>query len=150
MIDFRLATERDLERIVALLADDPLGATRENPGPPLPDSYRSAYAEIAADPNNEIWLAMRDGLVIGVLQLTIIPTLTHGGSRRALIEGVRVATQARGAGVGAQMIEAAVGRARQRGCAMVQLTSDKRRPDAIRFYERLGFSASHEGFKRWF
>lgn len=145
---FREATRADLESLVALLADDPLGAERESPGVPLADDYLRAFAAIENDPNNELLLAVDAGRVLGMLQLTYIPYLTHRGSWRALIEGVRVASASRGRGIGARLIEAAVERARARGCAMVQLTSDKRRTDALRFYAQLGFVASHEGFKR--
>lgn len=146
-LTFRPATTADLPAIVAMLADDPLGATRERVADPLPDAYGRAFAEIEADPNNELVVACVDGAVAGVLQLTFIPYLTHLGSRRALIEGVRVAAGYRNAGLGRLMFEWAIDRARQRNCRLVQLTTDKTRPDAKRFYESLGFVASHEGMK---
>ena len=133
-----------------MLADDPLGAKRERFETPLPESYLHAFAEIDADANNELVVACLGGdagAVVGVLQLTFIPYLTHQGSRRALIEGVRVASSQRSAGFGTQLFEWAIARARERGCRMVQLTTDKSRPDAKRFYEALGFVASHEGMK---
>jgi ribosomal protein S18 acetylase RimI-like enzyme len=145
---FRRATVADLPAIVALLADDPLGAQRENFADPLPQSYSDAFAAIDRDPNNELVVVEVTGYrVIGVLQLTFIPYITYQGGWRALIEGVRVAAEFRSAGVGEQMLLWAIQRARDRGCHLVQLTSDKTRPDAIRFYERLGFVASHEGMK---
>ena len=144
---FRPARADDVPRIVALLADDPLGARREDARDPLPPAYHAAFAAIDADPNNELIVADAGGAVVGVLQLTCIPYLTYRGGWRALIEGVRVAASHRGAGLGEALLRHAIARARERGCHLVQLTSDKQRPDALRFYERLGFVASHEGFK---
>jgi GNAT superfamily N-acetyltransferase len=145
---FRRAVHDDLPRIVALLADDPLGAKRENYVLPLPSAYLDAFAAIDRDPNNELVVVGRAGRsVIGVLQLTYIPYLTYQGGWRALIEGVRVAAEYRSTGIGEKLFLWAIQRARERGCHLVQLTSDKARPDAIRFYEKLGFVASHEGMK---
>ena len=144
---FRRALRTDLDRIVQLLADDPLGRKRENVSIPLSMSYERAFEAIAEDINNELVVAEQEGSIIGVLQLTFIPYLTHQGSWRALIEGVRVAADRRGSGVGKRMLIWAINRAQQRGCRLVQLTSDKSRPDAIRFYQSLGFVASHEGMK---
>ena len=146
-ISFRLATRDDLDGIVRMLADDPLGARRETYASPLPESYRTAFEKIEKDPNNELVVAALGGRVVGVMQVTFIPYLTYRGSWRALIEGVRVDSSIRSSGVGRKMFEWAIERARQRGCHLVQLTSDKSRPDAIRFYETLGFVASHEGLK---
>jgi GNAT superfamily N-acetyltransferase len=146
-LTFRRATADDLPAIVAMLADDALGATRERFASPLPDSYGRAFEEIDSDPNNELVVACLENDVVGVLQLTFIPYLTHQGSRRALIEGVRVARAHRGTGLGTRLFEWAITRARERRCRMVQLTTDKSRPDAKRFYETLGFVASHEGMK---
>ena len=144
---FRLATATDLPAIVQLLANDPLGERRERNTVPLPASYASAFAAIEHDPNQELWLACTGATVVGVLQITFIPYLTYQGGWRALIEGVRVAADTRSRGLGRTLFEWAIGRARARGCHMVQLTSDKSRPDAIRFYRSLGFVASHEGMK---
>jgi GNAT superfamily N-acetyltransferase len=144
---FRRARRGDLPAIVHLLADDPLGAQREADTWPLPASYGAAFDAIDADPNQELVVAECGGAVVGVLQLTFIPSLTYRGGWRALIEGVRVAAALRSAGVGQRLFEWAIARARERGCHLLQLTSDKARPDAIRFYERLGFVASHEGLK---
>jgi len=143
----RRAMGDDLPAIVHLLADDPLGATREADVVPLPSSYQAAFEAIDRDPNQELVVAVADQHVIGVLQLTFIPCLTYQGSWRALIEGVRVAADRRSGGIGRRLIEWCIDRARQRGCRMVQLTSDKSRSSAIRFYEQLGFVASHEGLK---
>ncbi len=144
---FRAARASDLPAIVGLLADDPLGAQREAFTDPLPAAYGEAFAAIAADPNNDLLVAQAGATVVAVLQLTYIPYLTHQGSWRALIEGVRVAADWRSRGLGARLFEVAIERARRRGCRLLQLTTDRRRPDARRFYERLGFVASHEGMK---
>lgn len=147
-LTFRRASGTDLAAIVGLLADDPLGARRENYTLPLPQAYVDAFAAIEQDPNNELIVVdAADRQVIGVFQLTFIPYITYQGGWRALVEGVRVAAGYRSAGVGRQMFLWAIQRARDRRCRLVQLTSDKARPDAVRFYERLGFVASHEGMK---
>ena len=146
-LTFRDARRSDLLVIVRLLADDTLGSTREAMLDPLPSSYASAFEDIERDPRNELLVAEDAGTVVGVLQVTYIPGLTYQGGERAQIEGVRVAASHRGRGVGREMIERAIERARTRGCRLVQLTTDKRRPDAHRFYESLGFVASHEGMK---
>ncbi len=147
-LNFRRATRADLPAIVKLLADDPLGAKREQYSVPLPQSYYEAYAAIERDENNELIVVEdKKQQILGVLQITFLPTITYKGGWRALIEGVRVASEARSSGVGKQLFVWAIGRAKERGCHMLQLTSDKARPDAIRFYEGLGFVASHEGMK---
>jgi GNAT superfamily N-acetyltransferase len=143
----RLATRSDVADIVRMLADDPLGAKREAYATPLPGSYYSAFEAISRDPNNELLVAVLGGRLVGVLQLTFIPYLTYRGGWRALIEGVRVDGSVRSSGIGRKLIDWAIERARERHCHLVQLTSDKARPDAIRFYESLGFVASHEGLK---
>lgn len=149
-VDFiiRRATSADLSAIVAMLADDALGARRENYRVPLPQVYADAFAAIDQDPNNElVVIEAAERRVIGVLQITFIPYLTYQGGWRALIEGVRVAAAYRAGGVGQRLLLWAIARARERGCHMVQLTSDKTRAEAIRFYEGLGFVATHEGLK---
>jgi ribosomal protein S18 acetylase RimI-like enzyme len=146
-LTFRQATSSDVPDIVRMLADDALGTKRESYGTPLPDSYYAAFDAISADPNNELVVACLAGRVVGVLQVTFIPYLTYRGSWRAQIEGVRVDASMRSHGVGRKLLEWAIARAGQRGCRLVQLTSDKTRADAIRFYESLGFVASHEGLK---
>lgn len=142
---FRAAGVEDLPAIVEMLADDPLGATREVAASPLPQSYYDAFWEIAGDAHNELFVAERAGRLVGVLQLTVIPGLSYQGSRRALVEGVRVAAEARGQGIGRALLREAIGLARERGCRMVQLTSHESRRDARRFYEGLGFRATHVG-----
>lgn len=147
-LTFRPATQEDLPAIVALLANDLLGARRENHVLPLPASYEKAFAAIDQDPNNELVVVdTADQAVAGVLQLTLVPHITYQGGWRAQIEGVRVASSLRSSGIGERLFLWAIERARSKGCHLVQLTSDKARPDAIRFYERLGFVASHEGMK---
>jgi len=146
-IIFRRAAPDDLETIVALLADDPIGRDRENPGPQLDACYREAFASIERDPNQLLVVAERGGQVIGVLQLSFIPGLTRRGMWRGQIEGVRVATGERAGGIGRALLEWAIEECRRRGCGLVQLTSDKRRSAAHRFYEALGFEATHQGYK---
>jgi GNAT superfamily N-acetyltransferase len=130
-----------------MLADDALGARRERYELPLPPAYERAFQAIQADPAQELVVVELSGAVVGMLQLTFIPYLTHQGSWRALIEGVRIDSRHRASGLGRQMMGWAIARARARNCRMVQLTTDKARPDARRFYESLGFTASHEGMK---
>jgi GNAT superfamily N-acetyltransferase len=144
---FRRARRADVEAIVRLLADDPLGTKRERFELPLPESYLRAFEAIDADPNNELVVACLGTEVVGVLQITFIPYLTYRGGWRALIEAVRVDSRQRSQGLGKIMFEWAIARARERGCHLVQLTTDKARADAKRFYESLGFVASHEGMK---
>ncbi len=143
----RNATAADLPAIVRLLADDALGARRERVADPVPPEYREAFDAMQAQAGNEYLLVEADGVVAGCLQLTVIPGLSRTGMRRAQIEGVRVARRYRGRGVGEALLRHAIARAREAGCGLVQLTTDKARPDALRFYRRLGFSASHEGLK---
>lgn len=144
---FREATAADLPQIVRLLADDPLGSTRETPGEEIPEAYFTAFAAIEKDPNNAVIVAEVAGDLAGCLQLTYIPGLTYTGSERAQIEGVRIAAEQRGRGVGQLMINWAIDQARARGCRVVQLTTDRQRPDAIRFYQKIGFRPSHMGMK---
>ncbi|HET6740736.1 MAG TPA: GNAT family N-acetyltransferase [Kribbella sp.] len=141
----RRATASDVATIVAMIADDQLGATRESVDDLTP--YLAAFEQIDADPNQLLIVAERNDEVIGTLQLTIIPGLSRRGSTRGLIEAVRVATSARGAGLGSTLVQWAVEESRTRGCTLVQLTSDKTRTDAHRFYTNLGFENTHEGFK---
>lgn len=146
-VSYRKATKRDLTTIVGLLADDPLGSQREDASSPLNKGYLTAFEAINTDTNNALYVAEHCGKVIGVLQLTFIPYLTYQGSWRALIEGVRVHQDYRSLGVGKNFVQWTIEQARERGCLLVQLTSDKARPEAIRFYELLGFKTSHEGLK---
>ena len=144
---FRSARSNDLAAIVALLADDELGATREDASTPLDPRYTAAFAAVTADPNQLLLVADGGGGVVGCLQITFIPGLSRRGMWRGQIEGVRVARGERGSGVGGEMIQFAIEECRRRGCGIVQLTTDKARPDAHRFYAALGFVASHEGMK---
>ncbi|MCK5274754.1 MAG: GNAT family N-acetyltransferase [Alphaproteobacteria bacterium] len=146
-VAFRTATRDDLPVIVRMLADDGLGKGREQPVEPLPRAYGEAFDRMAAQPGNVYLLAEIDGKVAGCLQLTIIHGLSRAGMSRGQIEGVRVAGPHRGKGIGEALFREAIGRARAAGCGLVQLTTDKARPDALRFYEKLGFTASHEGMK---
>ncbi|AYV70855.1 GNAT family N-acetyltransferase [Bacillus sp. PK3-056] len=146
-LEFRLATLQDLDQIVAMLADDMLGSKRERYEQPLPASYLQAFQAIAEDPNNELVVACFGNEVVGVQQITFSPYITHQGGWRATIEGVRTVSSVRGKGVGTQLINWAIERAKERGCHLIQLTTDKQRPNAMRFYERLGFQATHEGLK---
>ncbi|MBL1096273.1 GNAT family N-acetyltransferase [Streptomyces coffeae] len=147
MSDFRIrrATADDIPDIVAMLADDPLGARRESPDDPAP--YRAAFETLDRDPKQRLVVAVRDGRTIGTLQLTLIPGLSRRGATRSIIEAVRIHADERGSGLGTRLIEWAVEESRREGCVLVQLTSDATRTDAHRFYERLGFEASHVGFK---
>ena len=141
----RPATRDDVPAIVAMLADDPLGAAREDLGDP--QTYDAAYDRVVADPGQHLVVAERDGTVVGTLQLSVIPGLSRRGATRSVIEGVRVARTERGSGLGTELVTWAVEESRRLGCTLVQLTSDASRTDARRFYERLGFVASHVGFK---
>ena len=143
-VTFRRATAADVDAVVALLADDVLGAGRESPGDP---AYAAAFAAIDADPNQLLVVGAADGAVVATAQVSFVPSLTRGGTWRAQLEGVRVASTQRGSGVGAAMVEWCLDRARERGCRLAQLTTDRQRPDALRFYESLGFVASHDGLK---
>ncbi|WP_376099231.1 GNAT family N-acetyltransferase [Roseomonas sp. CCTCC AB2023176] len=147
MAAFRAATTADLPAIIALLADDPLGAAREEPGLPAHAGYQAAFDAIEADPNQLLLVAEDAGEVVGTLQVTFTPGLSRKGAWRGQIEAVRVAASSRGAGLGERMIRHAVALCRERGCSMVQLTTDKSRTDAHRFYDRLGFEQSHYGYK---
>ncbi|WP_285767176.1 GNAT family N-acetyltransferase [Peribacillus sp. SI8-4] len=147
MVTFRNAEAKDLNEIVQLLADDVLGRERERYEHPLPDSYLEAFRSIDSDKNNELIVACLDGRIVGVQQITFTPHLTHQGGWRATIEGVRTAASERGKGIGSKLIQYAIERAKERGCHIIQLTTDKKRANTLRFYERLGFTATHEGLK---
>ncbi|MGW1935568.1 N-acetyltransferase family protein [Streptomyces goshikiensis] len=141
----RPATEDDLPAIVAMLADDPLGATRESPDDLTP--YAAALKRLVEDPHQHVVVAVRGDRVVGTLQLTIVSGLSRKGATRSIIEGVRVHADERGSGLGTRFVEWAIDQSRRENCQLVQLTSDVTRTDAHRFYERLGFTASHIGFK---
>ncbi|MEU2618778.1 GNAT family N-acetyltransferase [Streptomyces sp. NPDC007157] len=144
-LDIRAAVADDIPAIVGMLADDPLGARRESPDDLTP--YLSALERLSADPNQRLVVAVREGRVVGTLQLTIIPGLSRRGATRSIIEAVRIHADERGGGLGTRFIEWAIEESRRQGCQLVQLTSDASRTSAHRFYERLGFTGSHVGFK---
>src|SRR5262245_15077648 len=144
MVEIRRAVDADVPAIVDMLTDDPLGATRERPGDA---AYETAFRAIDADPHQILAVAVLGTEVVGTLQLTFIPGLSRVGSTRALLEAVRVRADQRGQGLGGQLTRWAIDTARERGAALIQLTSDASRKDAHRFYERLGFQATHVGMK---
>lgn len=146
-VSFRPAQAGDLPGIVALLVDDVLGRQREDASSPLNLRYVEAFQAIAADPNQLQMVASFGGEVVGTLQITFIPGLARKGALRGQIEGVRIAAPYRGSGLGRQMFEWAIDQCRAKGCDLVQLTTDKDRPNAHRFYEKLGFAGSHVGYK---
>jgi len=141
----RRAQREDIGAIVRMLADDQLGATRDDPHDLEP--YLRAFEQIDADPNQLLVVVISDDVPVGTLQLTIIPGLARRGALRGQVEAVRVHADHRGSGLGADLMRWAIDESRRRGCALVQLTSDVSRTDAHRFYERLGFVPSHTGFK---
>lgn len=143
----RRATRADLSEIVRLIADDQLGQAREVWQEPLPDGYVRAFEAICQDPNQFLAVLERDNKIVGTFQLTFIPGISHQGSTRAQIEAVRVEANLRGQGLGEAMMCWAIEYSKNAGCHMVQLTSNKTRKAAHRFYERLGFEISHEGMK---
>ncbi|MEE1740038.1 GNAT family N-acetyltransferase [Streptomyces sp. BE147] len=144
-LEIRPAVLTDLPAVVAMLADDPLGAQRESPDDLAP--YRAAFQRLDEDPNQHLVVAVREDRVVGTLQLTVVPGLSRRGATRSIIEGVRIHGDERGSGLGTRLIQWAVDESRRQECQLVQLTSDVTRTDAHRFYERLGFTASHVGFK---
>ena len=151
MISFRKAHIEDLSQIVGMLASDPLGKLREDFRTPLPEPYLQAFRQIDQDPNQELMIVENEFQeIIGTLQLTFIPYLTYQGGIRAQIEAVRIHQDHRGKGLGETLFKWAIQRAKEKGAHLIQLTTDKKRPDAIRFYEKLGFRASHEGMKLHF
>jgi ribosomal protein S18 acetylase RimI-like enzyme len=146
-IVFRRASGADLSAIVNLLANDVLGRTREDDRDPLNPRYAAAFAAIEADANQLLAVAERDGTVVGCLQISFVPGLSRIGMWRGQIESVRISADHRGGALGRKMVEWAISECRRRGCGIVQLTTDKSRLDAQRFYASLGFVASHEGMK---
>jgi GNAT superfamily N-acetyltransferase len=144
---FRRASLQDLPQIVGMLADDELGETREDLGVPLNPRYAAAFEAIDRDMSQLLVVVEVNGETVGCLQLSFIPGMARLGLWRGQIESVRIASKWRGGGLGHTMFEWAIGECRSRGCGLVQLTTDKSRPDALRFYESLGFVASHEGLK---
>jgi len=144
---FRSATIKDLPAIVEMLADDPLGKLREEFTDPLPEVYVRAFESIDADANQELVVLEDDERVVGTMQLTYLQYLNRRGGLRMLIESVRIHREFRGQNLGTKMFQWAIEKAKERGVHMVQLTTDKQRPEALIFYQRLGFEASHEGMK---
>ena len=149
---FRRATKNDVPFIIKMLENDKLGKLRENYQEPLSENYYAAFEIINNDPNQELMVAENenDPKIIGTFQLTFIPYLSYQGKLRAQIENVMVREDLRGRGVGQKILAWAIERAKERNAHLLQLTSDKQRPDAIKFYEDLGFTASHEGMKLHF
>lgn len=146
-MNIRTATAEDLPTLVAMLADDVLGQTREDASLPLNQAYRDAFAAIEADPYNDIMVGEIDGMVMAMMQFTVIPSISFTGRSRAQIESVRVAENYRGKGYGRKMFEWAIEEGRRRNCHLAQLSTNAARKDAARFYEDLGFVASHVGMK---
>lgn len=147
-LSFRTATKDDLHAVIALLADDEIAENREKPVPGVSDEYLKAFAAMESEHYNHMLLAESDGRIVGCLQLTFVPGLSRKGTKRAIVESVRVAADRRGANVGTALMKEAIRLAREGGCGIVQLTSDNRRSRAHLFYRRLGFEQSHFGFKK--
>jgi GNAT superfamily N-acetyltransferase len=148
---FRHATENDVSYIVEMIADDELGKVRENFQTPLPYEYINAFRKINSDNNQELMVVENENAqIIGTLQLSFIQYLTYRGGIRAQIEAVRIRKDQRGIGLGKKMFDWAINRAKEKKAHVLQLTTDKKRPKAIKFYEGLGFKSSHEGMKMHF
>lgn len=146
-LTFRKAVESDLPFIVKLITEDAVRVTDDKPDEPFHPRYVTALRELEADPNQMMVVAVLDGETVGTLQLTFIAGIAALGLKRCLVEAVHISPAHRSKGLGSEMMQWAIAQARDRGCGMVQLTSNKKRLDAHRFYERLGFLKSHEGFK---
>lgn len=146
-VTFRSARRDELAAIVALLADDVLGATRELVATDLDPRYSAAFDALDRDPNQQLVVAVDGEMVVGTLQLSFLPGISRLGAWRGQVEAVRIAADRRGTGLGAAMMDWAVAACRARGCSQVQLTTDRQRFDAHRFYDRLGFTPSHLGYK---
>ena len=149
-LTYRPAKPEDLPFIVAQIVEDSVVATPDAPADAMHTDYTSALAAIDADPNEEMFIVEGDGVAIGCFQLSYLPGLMRRGMWRGQIEAVHVSDALRNRGYGSEMMRWALQRCREKGCGMVQLTSNKKRLDAHRFYERLGFLKSHEGFKYYF
>jgi ribosomal protein S18 acetylase RimI-like enzyme len=144
-VSIRLARREDVAAIVAMLADDHLGRARERAEDPLPAVYYEAFERVERNQNLQLVVAESEGRVVGCLQLAILPGISSQGGIRGLLEDVRVATDCRGRGIGEQLVQWAMREAKARGCNLVELLTHRSRVDAQRFYERLGFTASHVG-----
>ena len=143
----RRAKLDDLKEIISLLVDDKLGRTREQANEEVAQSYLNAFAKIDSDKNQYLMVLENDEKIIGTCHLTLMPSLTFSGSTRLQIEAVRVNSSVRGQKLGKQMIEFAINWGFEHGATIIQLTTNKERLDAVRFYEKMGFKASHEGMK---
>jgi GNAT superfamily N-acetyltransferase len=150
MLTYRAALPEDLPFIIGLIVEDSVITTNDDVSDALHQDYRNALAAMTADPNHEMIVVEHDGGPVGCFQLTYLPGLMRRGQWRGQIEVVHVSEARRNLGIGGDMMRWAIERCRERGCGMVQLTSNKKRPDAHRFYDRLGFLKSHEGFKYYF
>ena len=148
-VAFREATVDDLDDVIALLADDPLGKKREDPSEPVDPRYVAAYEEIQEQRGNRLMVGVADGRVVASFQLVFHPAMSRLGSKRAQLEDVRVVRDLRRSGVGRQLIEYAIAEAEAAGCGLIQLMSSKTRDQAHSFYEYMGFAATHEGFKKY-
>ncbi|SNR83467.1 GNAT family N-acetyltransferase [Lutibacter flavus] len=149
-MNFRKATEKDVIAIVEMIADDVLGKARENFQIPLPKEYYSAFKNINNDDNQELIVVENDELeIVGTMQLSFIQYLTYQGGIRAQIEAVRIRKEQRGTGLGTKMFEWAIEQAKHRKAHVLQLTTDKKRSEALNFYKKLGFIDSHEGMKMY-
>lgn len=149
-MNFRMAIKNDVFSIIQLLADDKLGSKREDLSNPINDIYLNAFYKIDKDPNQDLVVLEDAGKIVGTFQLSFLQYLTYKGGIRAQIEAVRIHSDYRGQGLGEKMIAWAIERAKEKGAHLLQLTTDKQRADALRFYEKLGFKASHEGMKLHF
>ena len=147
MLTYRTAGPADLPFIIGLIVEDSVVVTEDRAEDAMDEDYRAALAAIDADPNEEMWIVERDSIAVGCFQLSFLPGLMRRGMWRGQIEVVHVSADARNLGIGSEMMRWALARCREKGCGMVQLTSNKKRTDAHRFYERLGFARSHEGLK---
>ena len=146
-IIFRRAVEADLCAIVKMLSDDPIGVAREEPAEPLPKAYLDAFRAISVDNNQLLVVAVNSKTIVGTMQLSFIPGIARTGMWRGQIEAVRVLKKYRNTGLGRRMLCWSIERCKEKGCGIVQLTTDKKRTKAHRFYNSMGFVASHEGYK---
>lgn len=146
-MEIRRALGKDIADIVSLLADDELGTKREDNSNPLPESYYEAFKNIDRDENQWLIVAEEEGEIIGTAQLSLIPYMTYQGGIRCQIEAVRIKSSKRGSGLGEELFQWMINKARECGAHLIQLTTDKQRPDTLRFYQKMGFKSTHEGMK---
>lgn len=150
-MNFRKAKREDIPYIVKMIANDAIAKKREDYRDPLPEAYYAGFERIAADHNQELIVVEDDDHeIIGTMQLSFIPQITYRGGIRAQLEGVRIRHDRRGRGIGKKMIGWAIERSKERSAHLLQLTTDKKRPDSVAFYKKLGFTLSHEGLKMHF